>query len=324
MNKLALTSAIAVALVSTSSMAANVYHDDTSSLSIGGRAEFRGDFNGTSDGQDIEGTMDNQSRFRLNVAGETQIAEGVQGFGFVEVEQGVQSSADNTSQTTELKQRYVYAGVDTKFGAVSFGRQNTAGTQISDLSDFSTYSGGQKSFINAGDEQINNTIKYGFATDSLNLQASAILGDEKDTDGYGVSGVYSLPIGLDLGLGYAANGNGEGNGDANQIIAGAKYRLNALTLGATYTQGDIDDKDNIEFNGVELAAQYQITHAMSVTGAYQKQEVDNNGLKEDTSDFYELTGTYEFNNQMRTYAAMKFNNLDDASNSVRLGLRYDF
>ncbi|WP_117232472.1 porin [Vibrio maerlii] len=323
MKKAVLASAVVAAFVSGSALAAEVYNSDGTSLKIGGRAEFRGDFVGTSSGGEIDGTMANNSRFRLNVGGESEITSDLSGFGFYEAEQGVVSSADKTSET-DFKQRYMYAGLKGDFGAVSFGRQDTAAVQISQMSDISTYSGDQKAFINAGNEQINNTIAYAYGNDDLSLKASYIAGEDKDTDGFGISGIYTLPMGLGLGLGYSANDNGEGEGAGNAIIAGVNYSMDALYVGATYTTGELDDDVKSDFSGVELAAQYSFNDQFSLIGAYQWQELDTVIGKGDISDFFEITGTYKFNSDIRSYVAYKLNNLDDAEDSLRLGLRYDF
>ncbi|MBE8604421.1 porin [Vibrio cyclitrophicus] len=332
MNKAILASAVVAALVSGSSLAATVYSSDGTELKIGGRAEFRGDFIG-SGGEEIEGTMENKSRFRLNVGGTTEINSDLSGFGFYEAEQSVKSSADN-DKTDNFKQRYMYAGLEGNFGAVSVGRQDTAAAQISEMSDVTIYSGDQKAFINAGDEQVNNTFVYAYDADALSLKASFIAGEDKDTDGYGISGIYTLPMGLGFGLGYSGNDNGTGNGSATAVIAGINYKMDALYLGATYTMGDLDDKSKTEFSGVEVAVKYKLTDQFELAGLYQKQEEDaTQNLTVDTADFFELTGTYKFNKSIRTYVAYQLNNLDDvkvsgletqSEDSLRLGLRYDF
>ncbi|MFV8461964.1 porin [Vibrio campbellii] len=332
MKKAVLASAVVAALVSGSSLAATVYSSDGTELKIGGRAEFRGDFIG-SGGEEIDGTMENKSRFRLNVGGTTEINNDLSGFGFYEAEQGVKSSADN-EKTENFKQRYMYAGLAGNFGAVSVGRQDTAAAQISEMSDVTIYSGDQKAFINAGDEQINNTFVYAYDAEALSLKASFIAGEEKDTDGYGISGIYTLPMGLGFGLGYSGNDNGAGNGSASALIAGINYKMDALYLGATYTMGDLDDKAKTEFSGVEVAAKYKLTDQFELAGLYQKQEKDaTQNITVDTADFFELTGTYKFNKSIRTYVAYQLNNLDDlkvagvetrSEDSLRLGVRYDF
>ena len=334
MKKAVLASAVVAALVSGSSLAATVYSSDGTELKIGGRAEFRGDFIG-SGGAEIDGSMKNKSRVRLNVGGNTEINDSLSGFGFYEAEQSVNSSADN-DETDNFKQRYMYAGFEGDFGAVSVGRQDTAAAQISEMSDVTIFSGDQKAFINAGDEQVNNTFVYAYDADALSLKGSLIAGEDKDTNGYGVSGIYTLPMGLGFGLGYSGNDNGAGNGSATAVIAGINYKLDALYLGATYTMGDLDDKANTEFSGVEVAAKYKLTSQFELAALYQKQEEDaSQNVTVDTADFFELTGTYKFNRSIRTYIAYQLNNLDEVKDAttglttqgedtLRLGVRYDF
>ncbi|KAB0465576.1 MULTISPECIES: porin [Vibrio] len=334
MKKAVLASAVVAALVSGSSLAATVYSSDGTELKIGGRAEFRGDFIG-SGGAEIDGSMKNKSRVRLNVGGNTEINDSLSGFGFYEAEQSVNSSADN-DETDNFKQRYMYAGFEGDFGAVSVGRQDTAAAQISEMSDVTIFSGDQKAFINAGDEQVNNTFVYAYDADALSLKGSLIAGEDKDTNGYGVSGIYTLPMGLGFGLGYSGNDNGAGNGSATAVIAGINYKLDALYLGATYTMGDLDDKANTEFSGVEVAAKYKLTSQFELAALYQKQEEDaSQNVTVDTADFFELTGTYKFNKSIRTYIAYQLNNLDEVKDAttglttqgedtLRLGVRYDF
>ncbi|OXX36517.1 porin [Vibrio sp. V09_P4A23P171] len=331
MKKTTIATAILTALVSGSSFAATVYKADGNELKVGGRAEFRGDFGGDDKGKEIEGTMKNKSRARLNITGSTEISDSLKGFATYEAEQTVNSSASN-DKNSDFNQRYLFAGLQADFGAISVGRQDTAGVQISQMSDIGTYTGAQKEFINAGNEQINNTFLYAGTFDALNVKASFIAGEEKDTDGFGLSAIYNLPIGLGLGLGYASNDNGTGQGAANQIIAGVNYTLDDLYLGLTYTQGDLDDKAKSEFNGIEFAAQYKITSNFRLIGVYQKTENETANVTTTKSDFAELTGRYDFNKSIYTYVAYKMNNLDkkdlgtayDAKDSIRLGLRYNF
>ncbi|WP_394240240.1 porin [Vibrio astriarenae] len=332
MNKTLIALAVSAAAVATGANAANVYSSEGTELNIGGRAEFRGDFIG-SGGEEVEGSMANQSRFRLNVGGTTEITNSLSGFGFYEAEQGVGTDDDPNAQNSDFKQRYMFAGLKGDFGAISFGRQDTAAVQISQMSDVTTFTGAQKEFIDAGNEQINNTILYTGDFDALTVKASAILGEDKDTNGYGISAIYNLPMGLGLGLGYSGGDNGEDNGSGDAIIAGVNYTYESLYLAGTYTTGEVDDKDGSDFNGVELAAVYGFGNGFSIMGAYQKTDVKVNGSKEDQSDFFEITGDYAFNKNMNAYLAYQLNNLDSeyvdglkvqGEDTLRLGLKYSF
>ncbi|PSW14593.1 porin [Photobacterium rosenbergii] len=324
---------LALASMATTATAANVYSQNGSELNIGGRAEFRGDFNGKENGDKVDGTMQNKSRFRLNVGGSTEINDNLTGYGFYEAEQTVNSSDDN-SQETNFKQRYMYAGLKGNWGALSFGRQNTAGVQISDMSDIATFTGAQKSFIASGDEQVNNTIAYGVQVGGANVQASYILGEEDNSDGYGVSVLYSFPVGVGIALGYSANDSYVENDvridqQQNQVIAGVNYSHGGLYTALTYTNGDYNDTE--DFNGTEFAIQYKFHNDFKLIGAYQNQEIDG----DKTSDFIEVTAGYDFADNIYGYLSYMNNRLDagdgygdirtvDAEDTVRLGLRYTF
>ncbi|MFA0440932.1 hypothetical protein BCU70_00015 [Vibrio sp. 10N.286.49.C2] len=348
MKMAAIAAAITTALVSGSALAAEVYNSDGTSLSIGGRAEFRGDFQGQASGSELDGTMDNKSRVRINVGGETQITDSLSGIAFYEAEQTVNNDASN-SQNSAFTQRYMYAGLSTNGGDVTFGKQDAATVQISQMSDtVTTHSGIQKTFIQAGDEQINNAINYsGYFMDALSVKASLLASNEASEDGWALSGIYTLPFGLGIGLGYAANENPGNNAqDSKQFLGGLNYRWEGLYVAATYTQGEGSKKYNgaNDFDSVEFVAQYRFENNFEAVLGYQRGQIDPDGAaKYNVSDYYELTGIYYFNKSIRTYITYKFNNLkaedmqttsaastpanpvyQDADNSLRLGLRYDF
>ncbi|NOI26021.1 porin [Vibrio mediterranei] len=334
MKMAAIATAITTALVSGSALAAEVYNSDGTSLSIGGRAEFRGDFQGKANGDELSGSMDNKSRFRINVGGETQITDDLKGLGFYEAEQTVNSDGSNDPNTS-FNQRYMYAGLSSNAGDVTFGRQDAATVQISQMTDtVTTHSGIQKTYIEAGDEQINNALAYsGYFMDALSVKASYLASDEASQNGWALSGIYTLPFGLGIGLGYAANENSAANSkDSSQFIGALNYRLGGLYLGLGYTQGEGSKKNsallggtNNDFSSVEAVAQYRFENNFEAVLGYQKGEIDpDNFSKYDVSDYVELTGIYYFNKSLRTYATYKINNLEDADNSLRLALRYDF
>lgn len=316
--------AVSSANVNGGDTGTSVFNKDGTNLNIGGRAEFRGDFIGNEDGSELEGTMANQSRFRLNIAGTTQISDSLYGFGYYEGEQLAGEESDFTN-------RYIYAGFGGNWGALSFGQQDTASVQVLDMSNIATYTEDQDTFISSSDESINNTIAYSGNFNQLSIKASYTAGEEDNSDGYGVSGVYRLPMGLGLGLGYSGNEVEDDN--AQQFVVGINYEQGGFYTGFTYTTGEsyysddnaITDED---FDGYEFAASYQFENNFKIVGTYQYRTAD----EEDLSDFFELTGAYDFNNHLYGYVSYKFNQLnadniirtEDADDSLRLGLRYIF
>ncbi|PQJ64130.1 porin [Vibrio chagasii] len=330
MKKAVLASAVVAALVSGSSLAATVYSSDGTELKIGGRAEFRGDFIG-SGGAEVEGTMEDKTRFRLNLGGKTELTDTVTAFGFYEAEQ---STGDS-----EFDNRYMYAGVDFDGQAVSVGRQDMASVIVSDFTDITEFSGVQQ-VIDAASDKEDSVFAYRGGFDALQLEATYQANSEKDSDGYGISGVYSLPIGLDLGLAYSGQDLGAGKGSANQILAGLAYSLDNLYLAATYSTGDLNDKAvgpiAESFTAMEFAAQYKITKQFSAAAVYTYQEDEAaNGSTADSVDGIELVGYYKLNSNFRTYLSYYINGLDEVKDvttglttegedTLRLGVRYDF
>lgn len=330
MKKAVLASAVVAALVSGSSLAATVYSSDGTELKIGGRAEFRGDFIG-SGGAEVEGTMEDKTRFRLNLGGKTELTDTVSAFGFYEAEQ---STGDS-----EFDNRYMYAGVDFDGQAVSVGRQDMASVIVSDFTDITEFSGVQQ-VIDAASDKEDSVFAYRGGFDALQLEATYQANSEKDSDGYGISGVYSLPIGLDLGLAYSGQDLGAGKGSANQILAGLAYSLDNLYLAATYSTGDLNDKAvgpiAESFTAMEFAAQYKITKQVSAAAVYTYQENEAaNGSTADSVDGIELVGYYKLNSNFRTYLSYYINGLDEVKDvttglttegedTLRLGVRYDF
>ncbi|EJK2114436.1 hypothetical protein BOO30_13165 [Vibrio navarrensis] len=324
MKKAALATAILSAVVTGSSFAATVYSNEGTELKIGGRVEFRGDFIG-SKGAEIDGTMKDSTRARLNLKGSTDLGNGLEAFGFYEAEQGTgKSTFDN---------RYMYAGVKSDAGSFSVGRQNMAAVIISDLTDITEFSGIQQ-YIDSSSDKTDSTFAYRGSFDALQIQATYSAKSADNSDLMGISGLFSLPMGLDLGLAYSTGDLGKGNGSENQILAGAGYTLDNLYLGATYSTGDIDDKAKEEFTAYELVAQYKVSKPFSLALLYTFAEEDNNGTKSDKAEGIELAGYYKLNSNFRTYASYYMNQLDEVKDAagkvtqgedtLRLGVRYDF
>jgi len=330
MNKAVAALAVSAALVSGSSLAATVYSAEGTELKVGGRVEFRGDFIGTSKGKEIQGTMEDSTRARLNLKGKSQITDGMSAFGVYEAEQDTGKD--------EFDNRYMYAGLDFDGHAISFGRQDMAAVIISDLTDITEFSGVQQVIDSASDKE-DSVIAYRGAFDAFALEATYQANSAKDTDGFGISGLYSAPFGLDVGLAYSGADLGQGAGSQNQILGGLGYTLDALYLGATYSAGDLDDKatgsTDKEFKALELALKYSFTKQFSAAVLYTNQENKAaDGTKADATDGVEVAGYYKFNSNFRTYVSYYSNGVDTTTDAdgykltgedtPRLGVRADF
>ncbi|MDE1513877.1 porin [Vibrio sp. dsl-7] len=324
MKKTAIAVAILSAVVSGSSLAATVYSKDGTELKVGGRVEFRGDFIGDEKGKEIDGTMADKTRARLNLAGTTDIGENLQAFAFYEAEQSTGAST--------FTNRYMYGGVKSNFGAFSVGKQNSAAVVISDFTDITNFSGVQQ-VIDAAKDKRDSTFAYRGDFDALKLQATYTASSDESKDLMGISAVYALPMGLNLGVAYSTGENGKDEGDQSQILAGLGYKADNLYLAATYSTGDYDDKAKKEFTAYELVAQYNITKPLSLAVLYTFKENDTNGATTDVTDGIELMANYRFNSNFRTYVSYYLNQLDEVKtdgkttageDTLRLGLRYDF
>ncbi|MGF1721882.1 porin [Vibrio kyushuensis] len=306
MKKAVIASAVLSALVSGSALAATVYSADGTELSVGGRAEFRGDFSDA-----VEGTMEDKTRARLNIKGSTQINDGLSAFG---VWEGEQASGENTKG---IVNRYLFAGIGTDFGKFSVGRQDMAAVLVTDMTDITEFSGIQQ-YIDAGSDKQDSVFAYRGNFDALQVEATYQASNAKDDDAFSIAGMYSLPLGLDLGLAFSSD-----DADADQILAGLGYTFNNLYVAGTFSTGDVE-KD-VEFTAYEFSASYKITSEFSVAANYNFAEEKIKGFNaEDKDDQFEIAAYYKFNGNFRTYAAYKFDQIEGADDVLRLGARYDF
>lgn len=307
MKKTVLASTLTTLLFAGAAQAATVYQDDNSSLSIGGRAEPR--FN-ISDNNEVgdDSSFKDKSRARVNISGKSEIMSGVGAFGTYELEVG--SGSDETLET-----RYLFAGIDTHYGALSYGKQDSAQVILTDFTDIlATFGGDAADLINGNKDKRENNFVYSGTFEGLTVTANYVVNDEKNTDSYGISFVYSLPMGLDLGAGYV-DGK-ESDVDADQFNLAAAYTFNDFYFAAVYTDGSLGDLD---LKAYEIAAAYKINQ-VTLQGVYNFQEADST----DTVDYVALEGIYKFNSSFRAYAGYRFEQIDALDDQIQAGVRYDF
>ncbi|MGR5118842.1 porin [Vibrio astriarenae] len=304
MKTSAVASALLLALASTSAVAANVYSNDGTELSIGGRMEFRGDFTDA-----VDGSMQDKSRARINVKGSSEITSGLTAFGFYEAEQATGKS--------EFKNRYLYAGLDTEVGAFSAGRQDMAAVIISDMTDITEFSGLQQEVVDASSDKENSVFAYRGAFQDVEVQATYAARSDKDADLYSVAALYSAPFGLDAGIGYSADA-----GDQTQLSLGLGYTFEDFYIAGTYAMGDTTASE--EFTAYEFSAAYKLTKEFTIAANYGYGETKEAGVKDEYWDQFEIAGYYRFNSNFRTYVSYLAEQLKGEDDVVRLGVRYDF
>lgn len=315
MKKTLLATAILAGLVSATAQSATVYDEDGTTLKIGGRAEVRADFLGD-DFEKIDGSIQDKSRARINFGGKTKITETLSGFGFMEYE-----IKPSTKDGSDLDNRYLFAGLSTQVGDFSYGKQDAANVQISDITDIATYHSGIQQVIGAAkDKRENNFLYSNTFANALTVQADYIASSDDDEDSYGLSALYVSNFGLDLGVSYS-----DAQDDSNQTTFAAAYTINDLYVAVSYAVGDVDA--DTDFTSLEAAIQYKFTKKFRMIGIIGQQEEEVSGSDTDTEDFYAIEAQYRFNKSIRTYVSYAYNDLDDADkteDSLVAGIRYNF
>ncbi|WP_028023833.1 porin [Enterovibrio calviensis] len=328
MNKTFIALAVA-ALASTSVSAAEVFNDGTSSMAIGGRAEARASIQ--------DGDMADNSRVRINVLGTTQIAEGTYGVGFFEREFTTSSKSSDVFNTDGVKigtvsgekneTRYVYAGIGTEFGLVTYGLNDGSLGMITDFTDIMSYHGAAASSkIDVADRTSNN-IAYKGEFGGLTVKANYVGKNDDVEKGYSLGAVYAMENGLAMALGYADQDTTNKLAES-QIEAAVSYTMGDIYFAALYKDGENKTSGVKEdLTGYEFAAAYTMGQTKFTT-TYGKAETEST----DTADSIAIDATHYFNSNFRTYVSYNFNLLDETKEITKaqtedelvFGLRYDF
>lgn len=321
MKKAVLATSILAAMVSTSSLAATVYKDDTSELKIGGRAEARFNVSDNNEeydsvtGDKVESAFNDKSRARLSISGTTQITDDLSGFGKYENE---------VDGSDGIKTRYLFGGIGTQAGDFSYGKQDTALVMITNFTDTMATFGADADdavALRAGSDKQENNFAYKGEFGGFTLGANYLVEELADSDQYAIAGMYSFDFGLDLGVGYA--GGKVADQDANQVDIGVQYSIADFTFGALYLMNFSDDiaGNSDDNDGYEVSAQYKLDK-WTFVGVYNY-ATENDG-DDDAVDNVAIEAVYKFNSNLRTYAGYKFEMIDDLDDQIQAGIRYDF
>jgi predicted porin len=202
MKKSLLALAVAsAAFVATSVSATPVYNKDGTSLDIGGRIEAMWMSGGEQAAARDDSTIRN--RARLNIAGRTQLTNGIAAYGFAEW----QSQNAGDSAGSGFTDRDQYVGVDFgKFGKIQAGRYEDPFQYASDVTDHFEEHG---CMALVGDERNSGKLSYlwsGFGVDAgatvqfaeNKYDSDVIKGLDKDTyvnvnDGFSLFAGYTTP-----------------------------------------------------------------------------------------------------------------------------------
>jgi outer membrane protein OmpU len=328
MNKTLITLAVA-SVAAAGAHAGELYNQDGTTLSIGGRAEARLSI--------ADGDVEDQSRARLNIKGTQALSDNLYGIGFYEAEY----QTDDTDAGDTQDNRYIYAGIGSDEGLITYGKNDAAVGVITDFTDIMAYHGGAASSKLETSDRQDNMLTYQASLDQFDFKAAYRFADRTETNGeydnndaygYSASAIYSIgDTGIALGAGYGyqnENVDSSSNdiGDANQYTLSVSYAVDNLYLAALYTDKDFDENSN-DYKGYELAGSYNIDKTQFTT-TYGYGETDS-----DTSvDSLAIEAAYHFKPNFKGYVSYNFNLLDaDEAGSVSaaeddavLGLRYTF
>ncbi|EFP95999.1 porin [Vibrio caribbeanicus] len=353
MNKTIIALAVSAAAVASGANAAELYNQDGTSLTLGGRAEARMAMK--------DGKAEDNSRVRVNIEGKTQITDSLYGIGFYEGQfTSNEKGRDTDSSEDSVTNRYLYGGIGGNFGEVTYGKNEGALGVITDFTDIMAYHGNSAAYKIAIADRTDNMLTYKGQFDDLSVKASYRFADAKessnskdslddnDADGYSLSTVYAIgDSGVKLGAGYA-----DGNQyvtkfknatvastllDRSQYMLAASYEISDFYFAANYVDGQDKLKngsDKVDKTGYEFAAAYTMDKTVFTTTYNKLRDKVEGGNKYDTADNIAVDATYYFKPNFRGYVSYNFNLLDEdtdnnitkamADDEVALGLRYDF
>ncbi len=336
MNKTLIALAVASAAVAAGANAGEVYNQDGTTLAVGGRAEARLSI--------ADGKADDASRARINVKGTQELANGLYGVGFYEAEYEANDNttvdnSGNASEANTTDNRYIYAGIGSDAGLVTYGKNDASLGVITDFTDIlANYSAAASAKFTSADRE-DNMLTYAGAFDNVAVKAAYRFADRTTSngeytdnakDGYNASAIYTIAdTGIALGAGYANEGAVSGSTEGgNQYMVSASYTQDNIYLAGLYTAKDYDHTSN-DYQGYEAAASYTMDNTVfSTTYAYGKKDTGN----DDKVNALAVEAAYHFKPNFKAYIDYNFNLLDEneagskakAEDAATLGLDYRF
>jgi outer membrane protein OmpU len=330
--------AVSAAALATGANAAELYNQDGNSVEMGGRAEARLSLK--------DGKAEDKTRIRLNFLGKVEIQDGLYGVGFYEGEftTNENGGATDNEDSTDITNRYTYAGLGGTFGEVTYGKNEGALGVITDFTDIMAYHGNSAADKIAVADRSDNMLSYKGQFQDLGLKASYRFADrsenaageyvDNNADGYSLSAIYAIgETGVKLGAGYADQDQ------SNEYMLSGSYAISDLYFAGVFTDGEkaAAFKDSVDYTGYELAAAYTLGQTVFTT-TYNNAETND----ETSADNIAIDATYYFKPNFRGYVSYNFNLISegdkigstaqlsssatsaDAEDEIALGLRYDF
>lgn len=228
------------ALVSMPTLAETLNSED---FSFGGRVEARGAL--------ADSDFEDKSRVRLNGQGKHQINEEVTAVGKFEYELTQNDASNDTSVDNNV--RYLFVGVETTHGTLTYGTQDNAVTYLTDFTDMAeVYSGYTNESISASGDRAEDTILYSLTKGDLTFNASANLKDAEH--GGGLMAAYKVLPSVEVSAGYAATEAAVDESKSSDVyMLGARYTKDTFLVSGLVQKGTLADAD---FNAVDAFASY--------------------------------------------------------------------
>lgn len=353
----ALSLLVPALLVAGASQAAEIYNKDGNKLDLYGKVEGTHYFS-----KDKADDAD-KTYIRMGLKGETQIQQGLIGYGQWEYEVKGNTDEDTSKNFTRL----AFAGL--KFGnagSLDYGRNYGVVYDVTSWTDVLPAFGGDAygadNFLQSragGVATYRNSDFFGLVDGlAFALQYQGKNGDwteegnrsplSANGDGFGGALTYELGEGISIGSAISSSKRtasqnklayGEGK-DATTYTGGMKFDANNIYLAAQYTQtynatrfgkhsanpGFANKAQNIE-----LVAQYQFDFGLRPSLAYLQSKGkninSNDGGKDygnqDLLKYIDVGATYSFNKNMSTYVDYKINLLDNNEFTKAAGINTD-
>ena len=241
MNKINKALSLTLAtLVSMPVLAENINTDD---FSFGGRIEARAAL--------TDSDFNDKSRVRLNGQGKHEINDALTAVGKFEYE--LTQDNDTAATTNQTKTRYLYVGVETAYGTLTYGTQNNAVTYLTDFTDVAEYfSGYTNEEITASGDRAEDTVLYSVTKGDLTFNASANL--QENAQGGGAMVAYKVLPSVELSAGYATTEAGLTETESSDVyMIGARYTNGGILVSGLVQKGTLADAD---FDAVDAFASY--------------------------------------------------------------------
>ncbi|AJR08082.1 porin [Photobacterium gaetbulicola] len=326
MKKTLLAVAIPAVLFAHSISAAEVYKSDE------GFVDFYGQLRTQLEKKEDKDVTLNAGSSRAGVQAQYSVTDSVDVFGKVEFSLNFTDGEDY-----EMKNRLHFAGVDTDFGKITFGRQWIVSDDVG-VADYSYFNGGSGNLsgILSGGRH-DSYIKYNYEGEQFWLAAGFGLPEDDTNQELAELYVGSSINGFSFNLGGGVNTDKSASAvelENTYYEATVDYTTGPFLIGFTYYTNELKDTISglsIDGDSYTVAATYSwADNATAYAGyEYTEQKLSVGSLSEDSTVIY-VGSDYHFNSYVRVYAEYAY--LDGATlgytnkesdNTVEPGSRAD-